>query len=63
MLDRDSGVLRIVVVVDRPPDAPGTWYVIEDGYLTTRLACVARFGRLLERFLCGLNHRGFPLVA
>ncbi|MCF3638331.1 hypothetical protein LU298_17910 (plasmid) [Komagataeibacter intermedius] len=47
-------MLRIVVVVDRPPDAPGTWYVIEDGYLTTRLACVARFGRLLAA--CRVGH-------
>ncbi|GBQ52025.1 hypothetical protein AA18890_3497 [Komagataeibacter europaeus LMG 18890] len=59
MLDRDSGVLRIVVVVDRPPDAPGTWYVIEDGYLTTRLACVARFGRLLA----GQTPGSFPGVS
>jgi hypothetical protein len=46
-LDSDSGVLRTVIVVDRQPDAPGTWFVIDDGHLPTRLACVARFGRLL----------------
>lgn len=47
VLDSDSGVLRIVIVVDRQPDVAGTWFIIDDGHLTTRLACVARFGRLL----------------
>ncbi|TWA98142.1 uncharacterized protein DUF2285 [Gluconacetobacter diazotrophicus] len=46
VLDGDSGPLRIVIVVDRQPDAPGTWFVIDDRHLSTRLACVARFGRL-----------------
>lgn len=47
VLDSATGPLRIVIVVDRQPDAPGTWFVIDDGHLATRLACVARFGRLL----------------
>ncbi|NHN82407.1 hypothetical protein BGC31_11575 [Komagataeibacter xylinus] len=53
VLDSDSGVLRIVIVVDRQPDAPGTWFVIDDGHLATRLTCVARFGRLLAGQLPG----------
>lgn len=47
VLDSAPGPLRIVIVVDRQPDAPGTWYIIDDRHLTTRLACVARCGRLL----------------
>ncbi|WP_346343589.1 DNA -binding domain-containing protein [Gluconobacter sphaericus] len=47
VLDSAAGPLRIVIVVDRQPDAPGTWFIIDDRHLTTRLACVARFGRLL----------------
>jgi len=47
ILDSDSGPLRIVIVVDRQPGASGTWFIIDDGHLPTRLACVARFGRLL----------------
>ncbi|MGY6770903.1 DNA -binding domain-containing protein [Komagataeibacter sp. NFXK3] len=47
MLDSAAGPLRIVIVVDRQPDAPGTWFIIDDRHLTTRLACIARFGRLL----------------
>ncbi|WP_244284924.1 DNA -binding domain-containing protein [Acetobacter persici] len=47
ILDSDSGPLRVVIVVDRQPGASGTWFIIDDGHLPTRLACVARFGRLL----------------
>jgi len=47
VLDSAAGPLRIVIVVDRQPDASGTWFIIDDGHLPTRLACVARFGRLL----------------
>jgi hypothetical protein len=47
VLDSAAGPLRIVIVVDRQPDVAGTWFVIDDGHLATRLACVARFGRLL----------------
>ncbi|MCJ8355280.1 DNA -binding domain-containing protein [Novacetimonas hansenii] len=47
VLDSAAGPLRIVIVVDRQPDAPGTWFVIDDGHLATRLASVTRFGRLL----------------
>nr|WP_272930701.1 DUF2285 domain-containing protein [Acetobacter persici] len=47
VLDSAPGPLRIVIVVDRQPDAPGTWFIIDDRHLPTRLACVARFGRLL----------------
>ncbi|MFT8701453.1 MAG: DUF2285 domain-containing protein [Acetobacter orientalis] len=47
VLDSAAGPLRLVIVVDRQPDAPGTWFIVDDGHLTTRLACVARFGRLL----------------
>ncbi|WP_256889613.1 DNA -binding domain-containing protein [Acidomonas methanolica] len=47
VLDSATGPLRIVIVVNRQPDAPGTWFVIDDRHLSTRLACVARFGRLL----------------
>ncbi len=46
VLDSAAGPLRLVIVVDRQPDAPGTWFVTDDGHLATRLACVARFGRL-----------------
>ncbi|MCP9320686.1 DUF2285 domain-containing protein [Acetobacter persici] len=48
VLDSAAGPLRLVIVVDRQPDASGTWFVIDDGHLATRLACVARFGRLLS---------------
>jgi len=47
VLDSAAGPLRLVIVVDRQPDAPGTWFIIDDRHLTTRLASVARFGRLL----------------
>lgn len=47
VLDSAAGPLRIVIVVDRQPDAPGTWFIIDDAHLTTRLANVARFGCLL----------------
>lgn len=47
VLDSDAGVLRIVIIVDRQPDVQGTWFVIDDGHLTIRLACVARLGSLL----------------
>ncbi|MCQ9157176.1 DUF2285 domain-containing protein [Acidomonas methanolica] len=47
VLDSAAGPLRLVIVVDRQFDAPGTWFIIDDRHLTTRLACVARFGRLL----------------
>ncbi|WP_231854126.1 DUF2285 domain-containing protein [Gluconacetobacter diazotrophicus] len=47
MLDSAAGPLRLVIVVDRQPDAPGTWFIIDDRHLATRVACVARFGRLL----------------
>lgn len=47
VLDSVAGPLRLVIVVDRQPDVSGTWFVIDDRHLATRLACVARFGRLL----------------
>ncbi|GBR12442.1 hypothetical protein GLI01_21020 [Gluconacetobacter liquefaciens] len=47
VLDSAAGPLRIVIIVDRQPGAPGTWFVIDDSHLATRLACVARFGCLL----------------
>lgn len=47
VLDSAAGPLRVVIVVDRQPGAPGTWFVIDDGHLGNRLACIARFGRLL----------------
>ena len=47
VLDSAAGPLRVVIVVDREPEAPGTWFIVDDGHLTTRLASVARFGRLL----------------
>lgn len=53
MLDGVAGPLRIVIVVDRHPDAPGRWFVIDDGHLGIRLACIARFGRLLAGRLPG----------
>ncbi|WP_413619574.1 DNA -binding domain-containing protein [Gluconacetobacter sacchari] len=54
VLDGVAGPLRIVIVVDRQPDVAGTWFVIDDGHLGTRLACVARFGRLLAGQAPGL---------
>ncbi|ANQ41714.1 hypothetical protein BAR24_09705 [Gluconobacter oxydans] len=54
VLDSAAGPLRIVIVVDRQPDESGTWFVIDDGHLPTRLACVARFGRLLAGQAPGL---------
>jgi len=47
VLDSESGPLRVVIVVNREPDARRTWFVIDDAHLDTRLACVARVGRLL----------------
>lgn len=47
VLDSAAGPLRIVIVVDRQPDASGTWFIIDDGHLPTRLASVARLGCLL----------------
>ncbi|GBQ80328.1 hypothetical protein AA13595_0311 [Gluconacetobacter johannae DSM 13595] len=47
VLDSVAGPLRLVIVVDRQPDAPGTWFIVDDRHLPTRLACVARFGCLL----------------
>ncbi|GAA4488264.1 DNA -binding domain-containing protein [Gluconacetobacter asukensis] len=47
VLDGVAGPLRIVIVVDRQSVVVGTWFVIDDGHLGIRLACVARLGRLL----------------
>ncbi|WP_245824962.1 DNA -binding domain-containing protein [Neoasaia chiangmaiensis] len=53
VLDSVAGALRLVIVADRQPDVPGTWFVIDDRHLAIRLACVARFGRLVDGQLPG----------